>query len=66
MLVEAVGYTSACEEKIPALFLRQSATDMDLVAMHCISFTGEYIIQDSDTGLMNQLGFDEWHTYEFR
>jgi len=55
-----------CGDRHPALFLKQSATDMDLVAVHCISNAGDYKIEDSDTGLMNRLGFDEWHTYEFR
>ena len=55
-----------CGDRHPALFLREGATDMDLVAVHCISNAGDYEIDDSDTELMNLLGFDEWHTYEFR
>ena len=66
MMSQGSDHCCNCGDRHPALFLREGATDMDLVAVHCISNAGDYEIEDSDTGLMNQLGFDEWHTYEFR
>ena len=66
MMSQGSDHCCNCGDRHPALFLREGATDMDLVAVHCISNAGDYEIEDSDTGLMNLLGFDEWHTYEFR